>query len=141
MAQRRIRSVTLLALSAALAACGGGPSDEDEASDTARAFLDAVADGDGRAGCEHLSDRGEAWVTTAANAFAGEFGEPAEGECASSVERLAKEDGASGLATAEIKELRVRGVRAYAVVDSSFIPGLELERKGDSWKIADGYSE
>ena len=132
-------AVLALALAMALTACGAEASDDDQVRETARTFLDAVAEDDVGTGCVQLNTSGTVWVSTVAGLNT-EGGLPPGTSCPPNFAALAEVDGADELANADIRDVSVRGDAAFVAVSSKLMPGLKLEREGDEWLIADGYN-
>jgi hypothetical protein len=140
MSDRRVGATAIILAAVAIAGCG--TSDDDKAKSTAQTFIDALADGNAENGCGVVNKQGVAWLKlSAATDPASSQGFALATSCPAAFNLLARKDGASGLATADIKKVRVRGDQALVVTDSSFLPGLRLVKDGGGWKVADGYSE
>lgn len=119
----------------------GGKSDEDRARATVKAYIGAVADGDGKKACDLLTGSGKRELVTAVNENLPEVGTI---ECDQVIERMSSLFGSDELDQIKRTKLNVAihgntGEAIAAQPDASTRPIL-LEKVGGDWKLSGGFA-
>jgi hypothetical protein len=123
-----------------LSGCGGGKSDEDSVRSTAKAYLGALADADGKKACDLLTGDEKRKVVDALSAQLPELNVTSCEDGVTGVAKNLGEDEKKQLRDAKIV-VKVNGSSATAVAEGSSSPPARMTKSGDSWLIASGLFE
>jgi SnoaL-like domain len=126
----RAASLAMVA-ACALAGAGCGESDEEQVEDTVKAYMSAVADGDGEEACEQLTERGRREIAEGLTEVTGGEG------CAGAFESLharAGERALRRLRNAEVTSVTVDGDTATLRIEDAPHPP-KLRKIDGEWKI------
>lgn len=128
-----LRSLSLLLLTASLAACGGSDqaSDRKGVANTVRAYLDAVADRDGARACRLLTVEAQLRIVQTRQVHAGPHLSP-EG-CARVIDTYTPIFGVKPLRSGKVSSIVVEGETARAQVGT--FP-VTLTKVAGEWKLA-----